>query len=145
MEAYLRFCEVEDTTDFNLYGEDEEDNHLYEDDMVLDDSTPEVECRILGDFVSALQKLESKYSLCEKELEDSLQNRESLSRHYSALLVHSELQTIYFYTAAARSIIQRLQKLEDPKDGGKEGESMLIRPLVDDLVTTFMQIRYPHM
>jgi len=145
MEAYLHSCEVEDTTDFNLYGEDEEDNHLYEDDMVLDDTTPEVECRILGDFVSALQKLESKYSLCEKELEDSLQNRESLSRHYSALLVHSELQTIYFYTAAARSIIQRLQKLEDPKDGGKEGESMLIRPLVDDLVTTFMQIRYPHM
>jgi len=146
VEAFLNSCEIEDDLDFDVYGLDnEEGNFIDDNNMPLDEAIPEEECRALEDFLSALQKLESNYSLCGEELESYLRSKACLRRYYSALLVNSELQTIHFYAQATRSIIARLLKLKNPKHEQKEGGLMLKNALVDDLVTAFTQIRYPNL
>jgi len=164
MEAFLNECEEEEEVedgfdcwgDYNEDDEDEGANGEGEDDL----SEYQSELLALESFLSELQRAREGYAFSDDKLRRALEagvTPNNSREYYAALLVQSELRTIYFYAKAARqlrtTIREKLKmqckedspsqlKLEVPPPGISPDDVALMDKQIEGLLDAYVQIRH---
>lgn len=145
MEAFLNECEDENEGDWD---DDGEGGVEMENDMVSEEQAVKAELVALAAMQEALQKAKEKYAMKGDELKQALAAVGPTSRHYAAILVASELRTIFLYELGIQFVRAKLMK-EEPSGNvtcnaflAKEDEQR-VRTQAKELAQAFVGIRYP--
>lgn len=107
MESFLNGCDPNDD------GSDGGKMNLYElsEDVGVENIKEDVsrEINAIGDLIAALQFVRKQYRLQGREMLELLKNNSESSERYCAILVQSELQTLFMYELAANLIGEGLR------------------------------------
>lgn len=145
MEAFLNECDEEGEGGWD----DEEGEDGMEDDELSEEETIKAELVALAAMQKAFEEAKAKYLLKGDELEQALAESGSTKRHYAALLVASELRTIFLYELGIQTVRAKLAKDEASSDRvtcaltlTKEDEER-VKKQAKELAQAFIGIRYP--
>lgn len=144
MEAFLNECD-EGGEGICLYeGEDE-----MEEDEESEEESIKAELVALVAMKQALHRSKDKYALQGDELDRALATSEPTLRHYAAILVASELRTIFLYELAIELVRARLEKEEPSVDditcsvNLTQEDEQRVKLQANELAQAFISIRYP--
>ena len=145
MEAFLNECDEEEG---GMGWDDADENEDMEDDELSEERAVKAEILALTAMHDAIRTAKERYSLREEKLREALFARESTPKHYAAILVASELRTLYLYELGVQLVRAKLSK-EEPSGGitcgidlSKEDETR-VRAQAEQLAQAFVNIRYP--
>lgn len=147
MEAFLNECdEGEDEMGWDDAGDNDDE---MEDEQLSEERVINAELVALTAMQEAIGRAKEKYRLKEGKLEQVLAVRGTTPEHYAAILVASELRTLYLYELGIHFVRAKLTK-EEPSSTvitcgatlSNEDEA-LVRTQAQELAQAFINIRYP--
>ena len=155
MEAFLNSCENEedeeendDDWDDDEGGGDGDDNI---DDPSGDNTDLEEELRAFEKFRMKLEEKKDRYSLKGDRLKAALQNMDSSSKYFAAVLVSSEQRTLDFLVRVIDILCMQLsdqheKRLDDNHNGHHpHNNDQTLEKHATELVKAFVHIRHPNL
>lgn len=149
LEAFLNECDEEGGNDVDLHessveGADDRNVADHRENM-------QVEIDALSRFEARLLEVARGYCMSGTEVSMSKAVPAPTPKFYAALLIHSELRTIWFFLLAIRGIKKSLHKTSDPEAFDTPGSMIDLHPddlkmineQVQELVDAYVRIRHP--
>jgi hypothetical protein len=157
LEAFLNGCD--DIEEVDIYGDPTAEGDEAKDDEVEADHNMELEA--LKSLWEQLKKMIDAYNVSGDELKERVASQNPSPIYYSAVLIQSELRTIYFFMRAAEKVEASLQKRVTSRaeheallqkrvtssaeylDGVISNEDLeLVEAQTNELAQAFMKIRH---